>query len=67
MSSDTGQDIDDHYEALVNASLAASVEELRKAQINLLKAVMADMNTMGMSYQDEPWWAEFCALQKALP
>lgn len=47
-------------------ALSKAVQRFRETQITLLKAVIKDMETMGMGYQDEPWWPEFCALRQKL-
>jgi hypothetical protein len=79
---DLGQAIDSAYERRANAErdaedlsldgaplddLAVAADRLRQSQVHLLIAVMNDMETMGMGFQDEPWWPEFCALKKKLP
>jgi len=78
---DLGQVIDNAFERRANAErdaedlaidgaplddLAAAAERFRQSQVHLLIAVMNDMETMGIGFQDEPWWSEFCALKQKL-
>ena len=42
-------------------ALRAAAEEHRNALLNLTETVIREIESRGMTFQDEPWWSEFCA------
>ena len=38
----------------------------RRLRLHILKEALKEIEQRGMAFQDESWWPEFCALQRAL-
>lgn len=46
--------------------LREAADKYRESLLGLLREVMVEIDMMGMGFQDEPWWPEYCALFKKL-